>query len=223
MPDKKHANHILSGLKDLYPDPHHYLAFEGPFQLLVATILSAQCTDERVNEVTRDLFNRFPGPSDFAGADISVIEEAVRPTGFFRNKAKAIQGASAAIIERHNGEVPDTMEELIKLPGLARKSVNAVLQHGFSKVEGIVVDTHVIRLAGRLGWTENTKPEKIEEDLMELFDRSEWRWIPFYLKNHGRAVCKSRKPACGECTLAELCPSAFISPQGKAKKKRKSR
>ena len=214
--NKENALVVLAEFKKLYPNPHHYLRFENSFRLLVATILSAQCTDEKVNEVTRGLFKRYPTPRDFASEAIEAIEAAVRPTGFYRNKAKAIKGASAAIVERFGGTVPDTMEELLTLPGIARKSANAILQHGFEKVEGIVVDTHVIRVAGRLGWTANTDPEKIERDLMKLFDKKEWRWLPFYLKSHGRAVCKAPTPKCGECTVSVLCPSAMIeSPNAK--------
>jgi len=211
--DKKKSLAVLAEFKRLYPDPHHYLRFDGPFQLLVATILSAQCTDEKVNEVTASLFRAYPRPEDLAGESLEEIERAVRPTGFYRNKAKAIQGAAAAIVERFGGSVPDTMEELLTLPGIARKSANAILQHGFEKVVGIVVDTHVIRVAGRLGWTENTDPEKIESDLMKLFEKKEWRWLPYYLKSHGRAVCRAPAPKCGECSVAALCPSALIEPR----------
>lgn len=217
--NRKNAEQVLTLFKKLYTNPHHYLRFENPFQLLVATILSAQCTDEKVNDVTEELFERYPGPEDFVRARSEEIEEAVRPTGFFRNKAKSIRGASEAIVERFGGEVPCTMDELVSLPGIARKSANAILQHGFEKVEGIVVDTHVIRLARRLGWTGEKDPVKIEHDLMELFDRREWRWIPFYLKNHGRSVCKAPTPKCGECTVAVLCPSALIEPPEKEPKR----
>lgn len=220
--EKKKVQTVLSELKKLYPNPHHYLNFENPFQLLVATILSAQCTDDKVNSVTLELFEHYPRPEDFASEDLESIEEAVRPTGFFRNKAKAIMGACTAIVERYGGEVPGTMEDLVSLPGIARKSANAILQHGFSKVEGIVVDTHVIRVSQRLGWTKNKDPVKIERDLMELFDQSEWRWIPFYLKNHGRAVCKAPTPKCGECSINVFCPSALPEP-AKGKKKAKRR
>jgi endonuclease-3 len=214
----KKALAVLSELKPLYPNPRHYLRFENPFQLLVATILSAQCTDEKVNEVTAVLFKKYPAPADFAAAPIEEIERDVRPTGFYRNKAKAIKGASAAILERYGGSVPGSMEALLTLPGVARKSANAILQHGFERVEGIVVDTHVIRVAGRLGWTANTDPEKIETDLMELFDKREWRRLPFYLKSHGRAVCRAPVPKCGECAVAALCPSALIaSPKTSSK------
>ena len=205
---KRNAGAVLRALQKLYPEPRHYLDFDGPFQLLVATILSAQCTDERVNATTPALFRRYPGPAEFAAAPIGDIEEAVRPTGFFRTKAKAIKGACEAIVERFGGEVPQTMEGLLSLPGIARKSANAILQHGFSRIEGIVVDTHVIRVSRRLGWTAEKDPGKIERDLMALFDRSQWRWLPFYLKNHGRAVCRAPRPRCGECAVASRCPSA---------------
>jgi len=211
--DGKKALAVLAELKRLYPDPHHYLKFESPFQLLVATILSAQCTDEKVNEVTAGLFMKYRGPRDLAGETIEALELAVRPTGFYRNKAKAIHGASTAIVERFGGSVPDTMDELLTLPGIARKSANAILQHGFGKVEGVVVDTHVIRVAARLGWTANTDPGKIEQDLMKLFEKRGWRWLPFYLKSHGRAVCKAPTPKCAECAVAALCPSALIESQ----------
>jgi endonuclease-3 len=206
--DRRSAEKILGRLKQLYPEPRHYLEFEGPFQLLVATILSAQCTDERVNMTTPALFERYPDAAAFAAAPLEDIEEAVRPTGFFRNKAKSIKAASGMIISDFGGEVPADMDSLTRLPGIARKSANAILQHGFSRTEGIVVDTHVIRVAGRLGWTDLKDPLKIERDLMELFPRSEWKWLPFYLKNHGRKVCRAPRPRCGECAIAPLCPSA---------------
>jgi endonuclease-3 len=202
------AKKVLGRLKRLYPEPRHYLDFDGPFQLLVATILSAQCTDERVNLTTPALFEKYPDAAALAAAPVGDIEEAVRPTGFFRNKAKSIKGASEAIVREHGGEVPDDMESLTALPCIARKSANAILQHGFSKTEGIVVDTHVIRVAGRLGWTGEKDPEKIESDLTALFDRSDWKWLPFYLKSHGRAVCRAPRPRCGECGISAICPSA---------------
>jgi len=210
--DTKKALAVLGEFKRLYPNPHHYLRFANSFQLLVATILSAQCTDEKVNEVTATLFKRYRQPKDLAEESLETIEEAVRPTGFYRNKAKAIRGASAAIVERYGGKVPDTMNDLLTLPGIARKSANAILQHGFEKVEGIVVDTHVIRVGGRLGWTKNTDPLKIEQDLMKLFDKREWRWLSYYLKTHGRTVCRAPIPKCEVCTVAALCPSALITP-----------
>lgn len=218
--DPKRALKILGELAKLYPEPRHYLRFDDPFQLLVATILSAQCPDDKVNEVTRALFLKYKGPADFAAERIELLEEAVRPTGFFRNKAKAIKGAAQAIIDSHSGKVPGTMEELIGLPGIARKSANAILQHGFDSVVGIVVDTHVIRVGGRLGWTKEKDPVKIERDLMELFPESEWKWIPFYMKNHGRAVCRAPVPKCSECSISSLCPSAGKIISKKRAKKR---
>lgn len=214
--DRETPMRVLAVLKKLYPNPHHYLNFENPFQLLVATILSAQCTDEKVNTVTPSLFERYPLPEDFAAENLESIEEAVRPTGFYRNKAKAIKGASEAIVRRFGGTVPGSMDDLVTLPGIARKSANAILQNGFGKVVGIVVDTHVIRLARRLGWSKEKDPNKIERDLKALFDKREWRWIPFYLKNHGRSVCKAPAPRCGQCAVSVLCPSALIEPPGKA-------
>jgi endonuclease-3 len=202
------AKRILGILKKLYPEPRHYLEFEGPFQLLVATILSAQCTDERVNLTTPGLFRKYPDAAAFAAAPLEDIEEAVRPTGFFRNKAKSIKGASEVIAGKYGGEVPGDMDSLTGLPGIARKSANVILQHGFSKTEGIVVDTHVIRVAGRLGWTGEKDPVKIERDLMALFVPSDWKWLPFYMKSHGRAACRAPKPVCGECGIAAFCPSS---------------
>lgn len=203
---------ILDGLDRRFPHAECALEHRNAFELLIATILSAQCTDEKVNEVTAVLFGSYPRPADFAEVPVEEIERHVRPTGFYRNKAKAIKGASTAIVERFGGSVPGTMNELLTLPGIARKSANAILQHGFGKIEGVIVDTHVIRVAGRLGWTANTDPEKIERDLMRLFERKEWRRIPFYLKSHGRAVCRAPAPRCGECAIAALCPSALIGP-----------
>ena len=214
----------LGELKKLYPTPRHYLRFDNPFQLLVATILSAQCPDEKVNEVTETLFERYKSPRDFADEKIERLEEAVRPTGFYRNKAKAVKGAAREIVERFGGKVPGTMEDLVSLPGIARKSANAILQHGFDSVVGVVVDTHVIRVAGRLGWTKEKDPVKIERDLMGLFPESEWKWIPFYMKNHGRAACRAPVPKCGECAISSLCPSAGkITPKKNKKKSQKKR
>lgn len=218
--DKRKTLRQLTELKKLYPAPRHYLEFDNPFQLLVTTILSAQCTDEKVNAVAPALFKKYPGPEDFAAEAIERIEEAVRPTGFYRNKAKAIKGASEMIVREYGGEVPGSMEELVKLPGVARKSANAILQHGFSTVIGIVVDTHVVRVSKRLGWTWEKDPVKIERDLMALFDKSEWKWIPFYLKNHGRTVCKARAPKCADCEISTICPSASLEPP-KTKKRTK--
>ena len=220
---EKEAKQQLGELKRLYPVPRHYLDFKNPFQLLVATILSAQCTDEKVNAVTHSLFKKYPGPDDLAAESIEHIEDAVRPTGFFRNKAKAIKGASGMIMDEYGGEVPGSMEKLVKLPGIARKSANAILQHGFGSVVGIVVDTHVIRVSKRLGWTGEKDPVKIERDLMDLFAKSEWKWIPFYLKNHGRTVCRAPAPKCSECAIAAICPSASLEPPRAKKRAKKKR
>lgn len=212
---------VLGELAKLYPEPRHYLRFDNPFQLLVATILSARCPDDKVNEVTRTLFERYKSPGDFAGEKIERIEEAVRPTGFYRNKAKAVKAASQAILERFGGKVPRTMEDLVSLPGIARKSANAILQQGFDSVVGIVVDTHVIRVAARLGWTKEKDPVKIERALMELFPERKWKWIPFYMKSHGRAVCMAPVPKCGECAISSLCSSAgSVAPKKKRAKKK---
>ena len=176
--------------------------------LLVATILSAQCTDKRVNEVTKSLFVKYPTVHDFAEANLAELEEDVRPTGFFRNKAKAIKSMAEALVERHGGAVPRTMDELLELRGVARKTANVVLGNAFGVNDGVVVDTHVNRLANRLGLTTETTPEKIERDLMELVPRDEWTIISHRLIDHGRAVCTARKPKCAECILNDICPSA---------------
>jgi len=218
---KEQALKVLSVLKRLYPNPHHYLRFNNPFELLVATILSAQCTDDKVNAVTAELFKKYKSCKDIVGEPIELIENAIRPTGFYHNKARAVKGACEVIVERFGGRVPDTIEELVTLPGIARKSANAILQHAFSKVEGIVVDTHVIRVSNRLGWTESKNPLQIERDLMELFHKKEWKWLPFYLKSHGRRVCKAPNPRCDECEVSVLCPSAVIGPSGNEKNRKK--
>ena len=205
--DSSSAGKILNILKKLYPHPHHYLDFQDPYQLLIATILSAQAPDKTVNAVTPSLFKKFPTPRHLAGADLSDIEESIRSVNFYRNKSKAIQGSARLLEEKYRGRVPDRMEDLIKFPGIARKSANVILQQGFNRVEGVVVDTHVIRLSQRLGWSQNKDPGKIESDLMGLFDRKDWKWLTFYLKSHGIAVCRAPRPKCGECKLAPTCPS----------------
>ena len=177
-------------------------------QLLVATILSAQCTDKRVNIVTKDLFKRYRSVKAFAEASQDELERQVRTTGFFRNKAKNIRASAARIVERFGGKVPDTMEELLTLPGVARKTANCVLGSAFGKNEGVVVDTHVMRLSGRLGLSRRKTPEKIEIDLMDLFARDDWGLLSHLLIFHGRNFCMARKPNCPECPLAAVCPSA---------------
>ena len=199
---------LIDRLRAAHPDAECALAHENPFQLLVATILSAQCTDERVNQVTPALFARFPTPQAMAAADRQELEALIRSTGFFRNKAKSIQGASARICQRFGGEVPQAMDDLVSLPGVARKTANVVRGVCFGLADGIVVDTHVKRLSQRLGLTDQKTPPKIEKDLMALIPREDWIDIAHLLIFHGRRVCSARKPDCAACTLTELCPSA---------------
>jgi endonuclease-3 len=186
------------------------LTHRNVFELLIATILSAQCTDERVNKVTPALFRKFPTPEAFRKANILDIEDAVRSTGFFRNKAKNIQGAATKIVEEFGGEVPQTMEELLRLPGVARKTANVVLGTGFGIAVGVVVDTHVKRLTHRMGLTTQTDPVKVEKDLMKIFDEKDWIALSHLLIWHGRKVCDARKPLCGECSVADLCPKRGV-------------
>ncbi|MFP4008906.1 MAG: endonuclease III [Spirulinaceae cyanobacterium] len=202
---------ILLRLKRLYPDATCSLTYDSPVQLLVATILSAQCTDERVNKVTPALFTRFPDAKAFAGASREELETLIRSTGFYRNKAKNIQGACDKIMREFNGQVPQRIEELLTLPGVARKTANVVLAHGFGIIEGVTVDTHVKRLSQRLGLTEQSDPVRIERDLMKLIPQPDWENWSIRLIYHGRAVCKARKPDCENCILADLCPSAELS------------
>ncbi len=196
---------ILQKLDEGYPQVTCALEHENAFQLLVSTILSAQCTDERVNQVTKTLFVKYRAPEDFAYANPAELEQAIRPTGFFRNKAKSILGASKKIVEEFGGEVPRTMEELLTLPGVARKTANVVLGTAFGIAAGVVVDTHVIRLSNRLNLSRNTDPKKIEQDLMKLIPRDKWILFSHQLIWHGRKVCQARKPRCAECNLEDLC------------------
>jgi endonuclease-3 len=200
---------VIRRLKKSYPDAHTELAFTSPWQLLVATILSAQSTDRTVNLVTPTLFARFATPAALADARPEDVESIIKSTGFFRNKTKSIVGAARAITERHGGEVPNTMEELVGLPGVGRKTANVVLGNAFGKNEGIVVDTHVTRLSRRLGLTANTDAVKIEQDLMPVVPRRDWTIFSHLLIFHGRRVCFARKPNCAGCVLADICPSAF--------------
>ncbi len=209
MEDKAPAKETIARLKSAYPDARTALDWTNPLELLVATILSAQTTDVRVNLVTPNLFAKYPTAADYARADPAELEEAIRPTGFFRNKAKSLQGMARALVEDHGGEVPRTMAELVALPGVGRKTANVVLGNAFSIDEGVVVDTHVRRLSNRLGFTDQKDPEKIERDLMETVPREDWTVFSHLLILHGRSVCKSRKPECENCTLNDLCPSAF--------------
>ena len=202
---KKQTSFILKELLRSYPDVHTQLRHENPFQLLCATILSAQCTDKQVNAVTPALFARFKRPQDFADADILEIEEFIRPTGFFHSKAKKLKDCAEKLIAVHGGVVPNDMEALLALPGVGRKTANVVLNAAFG-VPGIVVDTHVKRISFRLGLTENTDPEKIEYDLMEALPKKTWIDFSLWLIYHGRAVCTARKPKCPDCTLKFACP-----------------
>ena len=201
---------IIRILEKAYPHSRTALEFETPLQILIATILSAQCTDERVNKLTPALFKKYPDAAAFAAADRTELELDTRPTGFFRNKAKSIIGAASKIITDFGGRVPDTMAELVTLPGVARKTANIVLSSGYGKAEGIAVDVHVKRLSGRLGLSRQQVPEKIEQDLLKIVPRSDWLDFNYLLVNHGRKICQARKPKCPECQLAGLCPSAVL-------------
>ncbi len=200
---------IVRRLRAAYPDATCSLEHADPYQLLVATILSAQCTDERVNMVTPALFRRYPSPEDLADARPDELEEMIKSTGFFRNKTKSLLGMAGAVTERYQGRIPDTMEELTALPGVGRKTANVVLGNAFHTNVGVVVDTHVRRLAQRLGLTASDDPEVIEQDLMVCVPREDWTDISHLLIYHGRAVCRAQKPRCGECILSDVCPSAF--------------
>ena len=210
MSTEERAREILAQLKQLYPGATCSLDYQTPVQLLVATILSAQCTDERVNKVTPALFARFPDVPSLAAAEITELEELVRSTGFYRNKAKNIQASCQKIITNFGGEVPQSMEELLQLPGVARKTGNVVLSHAFNIIVGVTVDTHVKRLSQRLGLTRQTEPIKIEQDLMKLLPQLEWENFSIHLIYHGRAICKARKPDCISCKISDLCPKNQI-------------
>lgn len=207
---KAHALEILARLKQEYPDAHCELDFETPLQLLIATILSAQCTDKRVNMVTPELFRTFPDARALAAAGVTVLEDLIRSTGFFRNKTKSLLGMSAALVERHGGEVPSTMDELVHLSGVGRKTANVVLGNAFDINEGIVVDTHVGRLAVRLGLTDQSDPVKVEKALLPLIPREDWALVSHLLIFHGRRVCIARAPRCASCVLSDVCPSARL-------------
>jgi endonuclease-3 len=205
-----HALEVLARLKREYPDAHTELDFENAYQLLVATILSAQCTDKRVNMVTPELFRTFPTAQDLARAEATRLEEMIRSTGFFRNKTKSLLGMSIAVVERHNGEIPCTMAELILLPGVGRKTANVVLGNALGVSEGVVVDTHVGRLSIRLGFTNETDPVKVEQVLMRLIPREDWVVVSHLLIFHGRRVCLARTPRCAACVLNDICPSSRV-------------
>lgn len=202
---------ILERLHAEYPDATTSLAHRSPYELLVATILSAQCTDARVNMVTPELFARYPTPDDLAGARAEDVEAIIRSTGFFRQKTRSLLGMANAVVEEHGGRVPGTMKELVALPGVGRKTANVVLGNAFDTDEGVVVDTHVRRLSGRLGLTAHTSPEKIEQDMIGLVPRDQWTDLPHLFIYHGRAVCKAQRPLCDDCALADLCPSAGLA------------
>jgi endonuclease III len=208
---RKQIQAIIAELRRLYPDAKCSLNFSNPLELLIATQLSAQCTDERVNTVTLDLFRKYRSAEDYATASQEELEQDIRPTGFYRNKAKNIRAACQRLITNYGGEVPRTMADLLTLPGVARKTANVVLGNAFGIIEGIVVDTHVGRLARRFGWTASEDPAKVEQDLMRLVPQKDWLNLSHLLIYHGRAICLARKPLCEQCTLAQLCPSAFIA------------
>jgi endonuclease III len=221
----KFAAWINDRLSRDYPAADCSLDYGDPLQLYVSTVLSAQCTDARVNQVTPALFRECRIPEDYLALGQSGLEERIRSTGFFRNKAKSIIGACAALVERFGGEVPSTMDELLTLPGVGRKTANVILGNAFGKSEGIVVDTHVGRIAQRLGLTAHADPVKIERDLMALFPRVEWTVLPHRLILHGRSVCTARSPRCANCSLAERCPAATpaVRPAARPPAPRKSR
>jgi endonuclease III len=210
MRKKARATEVFARLKRAYPDAHCELDHETPLQLLMATILSAQCTDKRVNMVTPSLFKRFPTAQALADARQEELEEMIKSTGFFRNKAKSLIGLGKALVERHGGAVPDSMETLVKLPGVGRKTANVILGNAFGKNEGVVVDTHVGRLSLRLGLTRETDPVKVERELMPLVPREDWTMLAHVLVFHGRRICYARTPKCEICVLSEICPSSTV-------------
>ena len=220
FPDKKRrADEIIERLKREYPDAHCALNHTNAFELLIATILSAQCTDERVNIVTADLFRKYRVPQDYVNVLQEELERDIHSTGFFRNKAKSIQGACQKIVELYGGELPQTMDELLVLNGVARKTANVVLGNAFGIASGVVVDTHVSRLAQRLALTEHEMPEKIEKDLQELVPQKDWIMFPHWLISHGRKICQARKPKCAECVLNDICPKIGVKVMSSAEKK----
>ena len=206
-----YALEVLSRLKREYPDARTELDYQTPLQLAVATILSAQCTDKRVNMVTPLLFQTFPTAASLADAEPERLEEIIKSTGFFRNKTKSLMGLGKALVERHHGEVPDSMDALVKLPGIGRKTANVILGNAFGKNEGVVVDTHVARVSHRLGLTRETDPVKIEQDLIPLFPREDWALLAHLLIFHGRRVCVARTPKCEICVLKDICPSSTVT------------
>jgi endonuclease-3 len=210
---KRRADEIIGRLKREYPDAHCALNHANAFELLIATILSAQCTDERVNLVTANLFRKYRSPQDYLNVLPEELERDIHSTGFFRNKAKNIQTACRQIIELYNGEIPQTMDELLILNGVARKTANVVLGNAFGIASGVVVDTHVSRLARRLALTEHQIPEKIEKDLQQLVSQKDWIMFPHWLISHGRKICQARKPKCAECVLNDICPKIGVESE----------
>jgi len=210
MTARERVTELVKVLPKVYPDAHTELNFKTPLELLIATILSAQCTDKRVNLVTPALFKRYRSAADYANAPAAELEKAIQSTGFFRNKTKSIRAATSTIVNKHNGKVPDTMAELRELPGVGRKTANVVLGNAFHKDEGIVVDTHVVRLSQRLRLTKHGDPEKIERDLMKLVPREHWTNWSHWLIWHGRRRCFARKPDCANCEILRLCPSGKV-------------
>jgi len=207
------AEELFDQLLELYPDAHCALHHRNPFELAVATVLSAQCTDERVNQVTPALFRRFPDAPSLAEASQEEVEALIHSTGFFRSKAKSLVGLARVLMQEFEGELPRTLDELVRLPGVGRKTANVILGNAFGLDEGVVVDTHVGRLARRLGLTRREDPVHVERDLMQLFPRDRWTPLSHLLISHGRALCVARRPRCGECPLAPICPSAEMEPR----------
>lgn len=219
MEYKERAKKILSKLDEEYDVNGTALNFNTPLDLLVATILSAQSTDEKINEITEDLFKKYETAEDYANAPDKELKEDIRSSGFYNRKAGWIKATTKKIVEEYDGEVPDNMDDLTSLKGVARKTANIVLQNAFDKVVGIAVDTHVDRLSHRLGFTEEKDRDKIEKDLMELFPTEDWMKINYLLIEHGRAICEAKKPLCSECAINDLCPSTFTFKHNKDKKK----
>lgn len=210
MNGQEKAAKVISLLKKEYPHTKYYLNFSNPLELMVAAILSAQIRDEAVNATTPHLFRKYRTAKDYAVTSLPELEKEISGITFYKNKAKHIKEACKILVEKHGGKVPQTMEELTQLPGIGRKTANAILINAFDKTVGIVVDTHVIRVSYRLGWTKNTNPDKIEKDLMNLLPKSEWKRITWLLKDHGRAVCKAPVPYCSKCVLNRLCPKQGV-------------
>ena len=207
---KEPARKIIRILKRAYPDARCSLNHSNAFELLIATILSAQCTDERVNIVTQDLFRKYQRPEDYLAVAPAELQNDIRTTGFFRNKARAIQGTAKVLVDDYGGEVPETMDELLELPGVARKTANVVLGNAFGIASGVVVDTHVTRLSRRLGFTREKHPEKIEKDLAQLVPKRDWVIFSHLLIAHGRKICKARNPLCAKCVVERWCPSSYL-------------